>query len=189
MNRLRQVVLIGSLLPLCWLGMMAVHESGHVVGAWLSGGTVAWVVLHPFTISRTDLFRNPQPLVVAWAGPVFGVLFPLAALGIAVATRIPWAFLLRFFAGFCLVANGAYIGIGSFERIGDAGDLLRHGSSISELWAFGALTVLLGFLCWHGLGPHFGLGASGGKVDRVAPFVCLAFLVLVVILELLFGGE
>ncbi len=51
MKRVHQSVLIGSFLPLCWLGMMAVHELGHVVGAWLTGGRVAKVVLHPLTIS------------------------------------------------------------------------------------------------------------------------------------------
>ena len=36
-KRLPQLILIGSLLPLCWLGMMAVHELGHVLHAWFSG--------------------------------------------------------------------------------------------------------------------------------------------------------
>jgi hypothetical protein len=48
-----------------WLLMQAVHESGHVLGARLGGGTVAQVVLHPLTISRTDLAANPHPLLVA----------------------------------------------------------------------------------------------------------------------------
>src|SRR5437764_5916291 len=110
MRRLYQVVLIGSTLLGSWLGMQAVHESGHVLGAWATGGEVARVVLHPLTISRTDLARNPRPLPVTWAGPVVGVLLPLAALGLAAALRRPGVYLLRFFAGSCLIANGAYLG-------------------------------------------------------------------------------
>ena len=58
-------------------GMQAVHEAGHVFGAWATGGRVARVVLHPLTISRTDLEHNPYPLAVVWAGPVFGVVVPV----------------------------------------------------------------------------------------------------------------
>ena len=60
-NRVRQAMLIGSFLPLCWLGMMIVHEAGHVAGAMLSGGTVIRVILHPLAISRTDVDPNHFP--------------------------------------------------------------------------------------------------------------------------------
>src|ERR1700757_3149752 len=120
--------------------MQAVHESGHVIGAWATGGRVARVVLNPLTISRTDLAENPHPLFVVWAGPVFGVLAPMVLWGIAVMVRVSWAFVLRFFAGFCLLANGLYIGIGSFDRVGDCGELLRHGAPMWEMWLFGLAT-------------------------------------------------
>ena len=123
-----QLLLIGTFLPLCWLGMMAVHELGHVVGAVVTGGTVERVVLHPLAISRTDVSPNPNPVLVVWAGPLVGVLLPLALLVIFKVGRVSLAYLSQFFAGFCLIANGAYIGVGSFARIGDAGDMLRHGS-------------------------------------------------------------
>jgi hypothetical protein len=139
MLRLNQAVLILSALALSWFAMMAVHESGHVLGAWLTGGSVATVVLHPLTISRTDLATNPQPLPVVWAGPIFGVAAPLIAWGTAHLVRVPFWYLLRFFAGFCLIANGSYLGVGSFDHVGDAGDLLRHGGAIWQLWLFGRL--------------------------------------------------
>jgi hypothetical protein len=70
------VVLIGSTLVGSWLGMQAVHESGHVLGAWLTGGQVARVVLNPLTISRTDVRENPKPLIVVWAGSGQGTCQP-----------------------------------------------------------------------------------------------------------------
>jgi hypothetical protein len=79
MMRVHQIVFVASTLALSWFGMMAIHETGHVLGAWLTGGSVAKTVLHPLTISRTDLSYNPRPLLVEWAGPVFGVAAPLAA--------------------------------------------------------------------------------------------------------------
>src|SRR5206468_9028873 len=93
-SRLQQNILIVSTVLGSWLGMQAVHESGHVLGASLTGGEVARVVLHPLTISRTDLAHNPSPLPVVWAGPVVGVLAPLAIWGIAAGLRMPGAFVL-----------------------------------------------------------------------------------------------
>jgi hypothetical protein len=188
-HRFHQVLLIGSFLPLSWLAMMVVHELGHVLGAWLTGGSVARVVLHPLTISRTELSDNPAPLVVTWSGPIFGALFPVLALGIVQVIRLPGLYLFRFFAGFCLIANGAYLGAGSFDRIGDAGDLLRFGADIRWLWVFGAATVPLGLLLWHGQGEHFGLGKAQGRVNPTAAYLSLGLFVLLVGAELFFGGE
>ncbi len=152
MPRLRQIVFIASLLGLCWLGMQAVHELGHVAAAMLTGGEVSQVVLHPLTISRTDLGVNPRPLVVVWAGPLAGVLLPLAAAGVRwfvdnLATRC-----VQFFAGFCLIANGAYIGLGTFERIGDCDVMLRHGTPMWVMIAFGIVAIITGLGLWHRLG-------------------------------------
>jgi hypothetical protein len=189
MKRCHQLVLILATLALCWFGMMAVHETGHVFGAWLTGGSVARVVLHPLTISRTDLAVNPHPLLVVWAGPVFGVAAPLIAWGVAQASGLGIGYMLRFFAGFCLIANGAYLGVGSFDRVGDAGDLLRHGAAIWQLWLFGALCVPAGFYLWHGLGPQFGFGEAEGRVHIATAYGCLAVLGVAVVLMALFGGE
>ena len=98
-----------------------------------------------------------------------------------------WSYLLRFFAGFCLVANGVYLGVGSFEGVGDAGDLLRYGAPRWQLIAFGLVCVPPGLALWHGLGPHFGLGEAKGRVDRRAAVGILGLLLAVVLVELLVG--
>ena len=184
MKRLHQLLLIGSFLPLCWLAMMAVHELGHVTGAVATGGRVERVVLHPLAISRTDVSPNPHPLFVVWGGPTIGILLPLALLVICKAVRFKSTYLLQFFAGFCLIANGAYIGAGSFNKAGDAGDMLRHGSPISSLWLFGVVTLPLGLYLWNGLGPHFGLGAAAGKVDQRTVYASCSMLLLTLLLEI-----
>jgi hypothetical protein len=131
--------------------MQAVHELGHVVAAWLTGGTVQRVVLHPFTISRTDVSPNPHPLVVVWAGPLVGVSLPLVAVVCSRMVLPAGRRFLDFFAGFCLIANGAYIGVGSIDAIGDAGDMLRHGSPPWLLAMFGILSATCGLWIWHRL--------------------------------------
>jgi Peptidase M50B-like len=188
-KRLRQSILILSTVIGSWLGMQAVHELGHVLGAWCTGGKIARVVLHPLTISRTELAYNPHPLWVAWAGPVGGVVLPLALWALLLLPRWRHAYLLRFFAGFCLIANGAYIGIGAFDGIGDAGDMRRHGSPVWLLVLFGAVTLPAGLRLWHGQGSHFGLGPAHGQVSARAAYGTLFCSVLLVLVEFLYGGE
>ena len=160
-----KAVLICVLIPTCWFGMMAVHEAGHVLGAWATGGTVTQVVLHPLAISRTDVEPNPNPLLVAWFGPIVGTVLPVALWSVLHALRSPATFFVRFFTGFCAVANGLYLGIGSFDRIGDAGDLLRSGASLWHLWMFGAFSTLAGFWMWHGQAKAFGFGPDASGVS------------------------
>lgn len=164
--RVWQVLLIASTISLSWLMMMAVHEFGHVMNAWLSGGRVQQVVLHPLAISRTDVSPNPRPLFVAWGGATWGVAIPLAVLGLTTVSRWRHLYLVAFFAGFCCLANGLYLAAGSFTGAGDAGDLLRHGARQWQLVAFGLPFAAAGLWIWNGLGARFGIGVTEGKVDR-----------------------
>lgn len=133
----------------CWIGMLATHETGHVLHAWLSGGRVERVVLPWLGFSRTDLSQNPHPLFVAWGGALWGVLLPLGLLVLAARFRPPLINWIAFFTGLCLIANGAYLAAGSFIAAGDAGDLLRHGAPHWTLAAAGTLGLASGLVMWH----------------------------------------
>jgi len=167
--------------------MQIVHEFGHVLAAWWTGGVVDKVVLRPWTISQTQLSRNPEPLTVAWAGPVIGAALPLLAWLTAKLLRIPGAYLLRFFAGFCLISNGVYLGAGTLENVGDAGDLQRHGSFAWLLFLFAVVAVPSGIWLWHNQGRHFGFGGAGGHVDDWAIAACVTTMFVLLGLELLLG--
>lgn len=189
MQKFHRNLLAVSIVALSWLAMMIVHETGHVLAGVASGVKVRRVILHPLEFSRTDLSYNPHPLLVAWGGPVGGVAVPLLAWGVAAAFGIPGAYLLRFFAGFCLIANGAYIGVGSLKKIGDTYEMLLSGSSLWQLWLFGLVTFPLGLWLWHRLGAEFGLGPDGKTVHPSAAYGTFAVLVLVVAFELLLKGQ
>jgi hypothetical protein len=190
MRRVHQILFIGCVLGLSWLLMQVVHEFGHVVAAWITGGRVTRVVLHPLAISRTDVEPNPQPLIVAWGGPVVGAVAPLVIWGIAIAVRWPITFLAQFFAGFCLLANGIYLGVGSFDAIGDAGDILRHGSPIWLLWLFGLATAPAGLWLWDDVRQDFGLTQGAKPVSSRTVIICAAgLLFVVVLLEQLLSGR
>jgi hypothetical protein len=183
MARVHQVALISCTLALSWLLMMAMHEAGHVLHAWVSGGRVDHVELRPWTISRTDVGRNPHPLFVAWGGPIWGCLLPLSVWLAARLVRFRFDYLLRFFAGFCLIANGAYIGIGAVVGVGDAGDMLRHGCPVWAAVVFGFPAIACGLYLWHGLGPHFGLKDTTNGVDAAAVWFVGSALAIVVLAE------
>ena len=189
MKRLDQVVLIGAFLAFSWLGMQVVHELGHVLGAWLTKGEVMKVALHPCIISRTVLGYNPHPGVVVWAGPIIGSVLPLAAFLVARVFRLPGVYLFRFFAGFCLIANGVYIAFGPGEGLADTGIMMQYGSPRWLLVLFGTATAPLGLYLWHGEGKYFGLGEAAGEVNRRAAVVSVFLLALVVGVELVVNSR
>lgn len=167
-------------LGLSWQGMQLVHEAGHVVGAWLTGGEVQRVVLHPLTISRTDVSPNPHPLIVVWLGPVLGVALPVL---LWLVVRAVWpgvSYLARFFAGFCLVANGAYIGVGAAWPVGDAETMLRLSVPRWVMAAFGFTCIAAGFALWNGLGPSFGLDGPSRVNPYHAAVIAVAWFLLTV---------
>ena len=175
----RKLVFAVCLVGLCWYGMMVVHELGHVVGACATGGTVTRIVLHPLSISRTDVSPNPSPAIVVWLGPVMGALLPLLLLAIGQHCRVEK--LLRFFAGFCLIVNGAYISVGALNTVGDAGEMLRCGASTWMLIAFGATAISGGLMIWHRLGSVTEFFAAESSVTlrmAVATVISLSAMVL-----------
>ena len=184
MNRFLQALLIVSASGFSWLMMMVTHEFGHVLHAWLSGGSVVEVVLHPMAFSRTDVVPNPHPLFVVWGGVVWGCVIPLGLLAVVRLAARPYAYLAAYFAGFSLIANGAYLAAGSFfAGEGDAGVAMHHGAAQWHLLAFGVPAIAAGLYLWNGLGPSFGLGATKGEVDRKAAVAtAIALMVVVVVM-------
>jgi hypothetical protein len=181
MTWLRHIYFLVAFSVLCWHSMMVLHELGHVIGAWSSGGVVRAVVLHPQAISRTDVRPNPFPLFVAWMGPVAGCALP-AAIWMALPSSLGFARgMSQFFLGFCLIANGAYIGVGAFEGIGDAGELLRHGSPFLGLLVFGLSASCCGFWAWHHLGSPAKLLTRPLKAPLWAEVVVTLYLLFVML--------
>lgn len=174
-----------STLGLNWLLMQVVHEFGHICGAWGTGGKIVMIDLFPLRISHTFVQPNPMPIIVIWSGPMIGILLPLAAWLIARFWRLRVCHHFRFFAGFCLVANGAYLGSAAFLPVGDARDLMHLGVSPVNLLLFAVICLPAGFLLWNGLGPAFGLGPNAHPISRREALGMLLGLVLLLTVEFL----
>ncbi|MEK6233132.1 MAG: M50 family metallopeptidase [Planctomycetales bacterium] len=184
-DRFDQGLLIVTGAGLSWLLMQAVHEFGHVLHAWWTGGRVAYVVLHPFTISMTHYSTYENILFLYCGGFLWGSLIPWAIFLACWRFDREIAYLPGFFAGFCLIANGAYLAGGA---VGDGGDpqvLTMNGVPVALQVAIGLPMVAVGIYLWHGIGPNFGLGEGKGKVDRRAAIGVAAAFAVVFVAELL----
>jgi hypothetical protein len=171
-----------------WLAMMLVHEAGHVLGAVCTGGAVREVVWHPTVISRTDVEPNPHPLVEVSAGPLIGSLIPLA---LAIAARlISWRmnYLLWGVAGFCLIANGVYIGLGALHPVGDAKKLLALGTPPWLMAILGTATAVGGFWIWHRVSVSFGFGRVRSPISGRQVVMTFVAATLLTALGFVFGN-
>ena len=131
--------------------MQWLHELGHISTAILTGGVVTYVELRPWHISRTDISPNHAPLLVAWGGPVGGILFPVILWVTINFLQPAWNRKAQFLVGFCCIANGLYIGLGAVDRIGDCQELRNYGAALWQLWLFGLLATIAGTWIWHDL--------------------------------------
>ena len=149
-RKLRLFALV--LLYPAWLSLQLFHELGHVLHAWLSGARGIRMTVPLLGFSKTDVDFNPHPAIVAWGGPVWGVVIPML-LWLTIPRRwtaVHW--LIQGFSGLCLIGNGAYLAVGWIDRIGDAGDLMRQGTPHWALIAVGLPMVVIGLWMWHRMG-------------------------------------
>lgn len=156
MNGKRFTIAIATVV-LSWYAMMALHELGHCLGAMATGGRIESVEMPLLGFSRTVVTGGCWPLLVVWAGPLVGATAPLLFLAMLGFLRRraerPTNHILQFFAGFCLLANGLYIGAGAFIGAGDCHELMQLGSPAWLLVAFGLSSSTGGLYAWHRMGP------------------------------------
>ncbi|PQO44742.1 hypothetical protein [Blastopirellula marina] len=168
----------------CWLWMQIIHELGHVAATYFLGDQVDFVYLVPWDISRTDFHAPQHELPIIWAGPIFGAIVPSLIWLVARLYRSRQEPLFAFFAGFCLIANGAYLGAAIFLPVGDAAEILKLGGAVWQLALFAAVCLPLGFWLWNGRGGYFGLGENAQTVTRPGAAIAVAVLAATLLIEI-----
>jgi hypothetical protein len=106
------------------------HELGHALGYWVSGGIVTRLVMEaPAPVGHVSgSTTNPYPYT--WGGVVFGSLVTLVPLALSwrLTGKPTLRFTLLMVAAFCLSHNGLYLFVGGFLPFGDALDMIRLGA-------------------------------------------------------------
>ncbi len=138
-NRVSKLV---ALLIAAWCVMTFVHESGHILCGWASGGTLTAVDLLPWHLPYSVFQPDPHPLVTLWGGLILGVVIPSSC---ALVIRTDWAW---FIAHFCTLANGAYIATAWATRDGylDTTKLLEHGAHPASIAVYCVVTIAVGYI-------------------------------------------
>jgi hypothetical protein len=177
------------ILTASWYAMMIVHELGHVLAAWATGSTLSGVVVPWVGLSQTVIPVYRHPTWVVGTGPIVGVLVPIAAWGAgrSLGASRAWLEVLRFFAGFCLVANGAYMASAFLSPAGDTEDLLALSVPV---WAFGApglLALAAGLWVWNGLGKARDALRSSSSPGLTRAAVWFAGVIAATMLGLMFA--
>ena len=146
---------------------MAIHELGHILSAKLNKGTIEHVELRPWTISHTMISGSNNPVMDAWLGPITGITIPVLAWIALHKTNFKTPLL--FFAGFCLIANGIYLGLGWIGPHGDCKTIIDNGGQTWPMIIFGLISSVAGFTSWHVLSqtPNNGLQKTGAPSDAI----------------------
>ena len=165
---------------LAWLLMCGVHEFGHALHAWMSGGSVRKVVLHPLAISRTDVNADANLRFVAWGGFVWGTAIPLALWAATFRSGNRRRYYVEFFCGFCLAANGAYLTTGMWSPAGDTWVLRSRGESPVVMAVVGAVLAAAGIWQWHRLDKHAKRNwvSQVSRRDIAGVTICLAIVII-----------
>lgn len=85
------------------------------------------------------------------------------------------------------MANGVYLGMGTWTGDGDAGDLLTTGASGWHLVIFGLVASACGFALWHGQGATFGFKNNHERITLGSVILAVGLLVVTLGLELCFS--
>ncbi len=122
--------------------MVTTHEAGHLVGGWASGAELTACDLAPWRLPYSIHHPDPHPKVTLWAGPLIGVLLPLAT-AIVFRHRSVWLV-----ADFRLIANGSYLALAfaSDDRFLDTTRLLDAGTHPLGIVAFCLATIPTGYI-------------------------------------------
>jgi len=150
------------------------------------GGIQSFSAISPLLLfSNRIRLKNPFLICVY---PCLSVAFPFssfsAANGYVFATVIPRHYSLlrnvaKFFAGFCLFANGTYIAIGSFEGVGDCREMLRSGTPVWAMIAFGAVAIPAELYQWHRLGTLRNFFYDHSTISQTVAFTVFGILVVI----------
>ena len=115
---LKSSFLLAGAFAIGYNAAMALHELGHALGQWVTGGSVARISLHPFSWCYTYYKSVPRyPDFVTWSGAGLAVTTSVLLLLLGRRWRTPWLTPLIVGAICGLVANGVYLAVDAIHGL------------------------------------------------------------------------
>ncbi len=162
----KQVRRVGLLLMGAYLlagpaGAM-LHELGHALPVWLTGGEIESIVIHPLSWSYTNWGADvTHPVLGVWSGSLFGFVASVLIFALVWRWRRPALAPLLLLGVLGGISNGVYL----LGGMGDPVTLIEAGQPAWLVRGAGVAMVIVGFgMGWLAL-PALGVGvlASGGQ--------------------------
>jgi hypothetical protein len=145
------------------------HELGHVIAYWTTGGTVEYIIIHPLSWSHCIPGSvSEYPNFTIWGGVVFGTIIGLMLVALVWRWRGPYV-MLSFMTGVvaCL-HNGFYLIFSCLaESRGDAMSLIYGGTSKAVVIAAGLLIFGIGLILAGMCLRLIGIRSSDGVKSRI----------------------
>ena len=143
------------------LAQRAVHELGHAIGTWVTGGEVYRIILHPFLEGRCEHSTTSFPMITTLAGVGFSILVGSVAILLSRRYHHPMLAPLVMMGIAAFFSSGFYYIVGVIIPFGDPGYLTNAlGASSILVLLFGISMVGLGIVAaTPALGPVFGMGS------------------------------
>jgi len=145
-----------------WILGIVLHELGHAVAMWITGGIVNRITITPFSWSYTYYGSIPKyPQFTTWAGALLGSLFGLIVLFLIRKKATPYSVPFLYLGIAPMLHGGGYYLLDTFvTKRGDASNLIRSGVpiivvlAVGFLLAVGGIFFLIKYFYWNGLSPR-----------------------------------
>jgi len=145
----------------------AIHELGHAIAVWFSGGSITGLALHPFSLSKIH-YSITETVTIVLAGALFASLVGLLMLALIWRQRSAWAVPIVVTVLCTFIVNAVYFGVDGMLLVGgDATVLIKRGVSQPVVVGVGILLLVVGTVIAMLLLPRLGIGQQNGFGARI----------------------
>ena len=190
-KRARSSIFLFGSFSFAWVLFVTIHELGHAIAMWTTGGIVEKITINPFSWSYTYYGSSPKyPIFTSAAGAGFGILIGTLLVFLTYRKLNLYLMPIWLIGAVSFLHSGAYYIFDIlFDVGGDASRLLSLGVSNSFLLGLSILALISGSVLFLRLVPMFGLTPKDNFLMRffVLGFGIIPYFLLAVFYALIFN--
>ena len=169
------------------------HELGHAIAYWITGGTVRRIIIHPFSWSYCIPGSvSEYPSFTTWGGVVFGTIMGLMLVALVWRWRGPYVILVIITGVVSCIHNGGYLIYDCLTASdGDATILISYGTSKLLIIVVGLFMMGIGLILAGMCLRLIGIRSSDGVKSRILVLGggLLPYLVVTLLYQWLYSVE